>query len=1029
MEYVAPVAGAIGGFIVGGPEGAAVGWALGSVLFPFPVGEGSIGDPSKPSFNQALRGSPVYVSYGTNRIDAQIVWTKNFTSVRTGTAYSYSTDVVYHFGMVSTPGAKFGRIWKDGNQLSSQATAALGGEGINVVSTNYSFPDSRRQETVTFGDVETHRGDPTGVATPWAYFTAQTLRNAGAWPHTCWTGIQGLDLGAGTSIPQLSVEIGPSSTELDVNPVFIIRDIFTNTVYGIGFNQNRFDTATYSAAFTHCKSEGLYLSAVFKEPKALLDSIADLLFMYDGYLVDHAGTIKFGFASSADVSVRTLDNSHFLVEGSNPPVSVDKSAIQAGYNKIKVNYIDRSYEYKQNTVQASDEVDIDVNGVRPYTYPAKFVMNGTVAYGLAEKKLWTNLYGRDTYRFKLGAKDADLSPGDVVTLVDTNDPGLNAGVDVRITRWEESDRLEFNIEGIRHVPYHLVNSTGFTQESSVDIASITNALPNREFRMYELPKEFQGAQAKTFVSYFPDVSIKGIQLHISYDGGTYNFADQFEPYIVEGVFGAAMPSGRPHGYPERKIPIYLFPNTLNIATPTFTQSHAMSNVDASARAGGLGIIKTVAGEAMAMQGLTLRGQNHYEVDYLYRSVGGTSTGLVSSGSTKFTYHSDGVLGLDINENDIGQNIFYKVVPYDFNDNLVDISSITANEYTVKGTYWQPRLLGDNMTCWINQAAVVTGSVQAIQTNIPGEDAKAFFVTCTTGGSNILLDWTAAANDSGYGAGGYGNSDYGHFSTDIDTVGYHVVLTRPTSTEVYSTEVYTPHFEVTSALQHSLNFFSVGTSVHFDIDVYPFNKYTNISSINRTSARIHGTVKMTYAGGGGLPITNLYSNQSGTETVPSGAVGVLISVGGGGGGGGAGDGFYYGGGGGEGGQSVHSLAIDSTDWGTALNYFAGVGGDGGNYDVDGGYDGTTSTVTGTLLAGTINVHGKFANGGGSSGNPGAAGDGGQGSGGNVSVTTGDNGGNGGAKGEGNCAFGGDGGNGTKDRDGANGQPGKVQFDWT
>lgn len=144
------------------------------------------------------------------------------------------------------------------------------------------------------------------------------------------------------------------------------------------------------------------------------------------------------------------------------------------------------------------------------------------------------------------------------------------------------------------------------------------------------------------------------------------------------------------------------------------------------------------------------------------------------------------------------------------------------------------------------------------------------------------------------------------------------------------------------------------------------------------------------------VTHTYSTPgSGTETVPSGATRVVITVDGPGGGG---NGIVSVAGGG-GAQAVKTIAISPPDWGSMLSYNAGTGG--GGLSGGAGFAGDDSTVTGlsaTLVGGSggpNNIAG-VASGGDTNTNGqrgdfgGAAANGGPGNGGS---TSGGNGGNG------------------------------------
>lgn len=126
----------------------------------------------------------------------------------------------------------------------------------------------------------------------------------------------------------------------------------------------------------------------------------------------------------------------------------------------------------------------------------------------------------------------------------------------------------------------------------------------------------------------------------------------------------------------------------------------------------------------------------------------------------------------------------------------------------------------------------------------------------------------------------------------------------------------------------------------------------------TSVGVLMSVFSTSGGGGGggggfTPFNQTFGASSGSVTVPSGASSLTIglSAAGGRGGNGASGNLDHGGGGaGSGADCFKTVAVVSADWGTTLSFTVGAGG---------GITGGSSTVTGTIAAGTINM---FASGG-------------------------------------------------------------------
>lgn len=138
----------------------------------------------------------------------------------------------------------------------------------------------------------------------------------------------------------------------------------------------------------------------------------------------------------------------------------------------------------------------------------------------------------------------------------------------------------------------------------------------------------------------------------------------------------------------------------------------------------------------------------------------------------------------------------------------------------------------------------------------------------------------------------------------------------------------------------------------------------------------------------VPVNHTYTSGSGNETIPNGAIQVVITVDGAGGGGACLNA------GGNGGLSIKTLAISPSDWGLNLTYLVGTGGSGGS-TTNGGTDGTASTSTGTIAAGSFSLAGN----GGGHGRTAGAGTPGTASGGDTNTT---GGGASGGAGGGDCS---------------------------
>jgi hypothetical protein len=591
----------------------------------------------------------------------------------------------------------------------------------------------------------------------------------------------------------------------DVYPPYIIRQILTSQYFGIG--SYTIDEESYNETIDYCELENIKVSTVYHREEGALRIIELLLSLYGGYLVISGGKIKFG-RQETTTPVRTIDNHRLVRDGNDPPVKITRGAKQDSANKVKVNYIDRSLEYRQNFVEVEDPVDIDLHGVRAREFPPQFVMSEAMANKLAVRALWSGLYARDQYSFVLGLKDSDLEPGDVVTLVDSFHPELSTGVYCRLTRMKESRPGRYEWIGVTE--YAEYNSSSLAINSSTNISSnilFGPALPPLDFRMYELPKEFQGANPQLYVGWVPGNFAMGARLYASADNVSFAQVLDIQPYIIAGRLSTNLGS---HDGIDQNVTVHLFPSSgFSASSPTYTMTHALDDVSQAARATGAGLM-WVGSEMMAYQGVTLLGQNHYRFDKVYRGWGGTYIHAHSAGDYWWK-QGGGVFMQGYNEDKIGTTIYYKVSPYNFAGVEYNISSIDAKSYQIQGTYYRPQ------NCPAIHTYIDTPATGTRSEDLRGLSTKAV----TSGGCTIYFDWSDASRMEGYGQGGYGAGGYGHFATDTTSHSWRVEVSSSNGFVVRSVSVSTTYYEYDRAV-NSADF--NGWKGEFTVRVTPYNSY-------------------------------------------------------------------------------------------------------------------------------------------------------------------------------------------------------------
>jgi hypothetical protein len=588
-------------------------------------------------------------------------------------------------------------------------------------------------------------------------------------------------------------------TGTDVTPPYVIQQILVNSTFGLYPGKDIIDAATYAVAVNYCEQNNIKISCQYRNDGQAQKHIEQLLAIYDGFLVVDvtAGKVKFGVTELNNTAVRTIDNSHLLRRGEGvPPVNTTKGAAQDTYNLIRIKYMDRALDYKQNEIEEGDEVSQDLTGVRMREFPPNFVMSEYVARRMANRALWANLYTRDAHQFYLGWKDADLEPGDVVTLVDSF---TNLRQTVQLTRWKEIERGVFEVNAaqlLQYIPDTNVDSSFWNaiDWAGVNSSYVSQSRPSSGFALrgapglhyaaaYELPQEFStDGLARVYVGWVPADLAAGANLYVSADGTTFGLAQTVAPHMLYGLLRTPLPAA-PAMTMERNVRIALLATSYSVASgPLIHGNETLSDVGQAAMHTGVGII-WVGSEMIAYNGVTLIGQNEYELARVYRGWGSTIPGVHARNATLWK-HSNGLFARDFTDAQIGQTLIYKVVPFGFDGSEYNVASISAQSYTILGTHYRP-----------NPPSAIDFDGR--------RGLKRLAVNSTV---DMPLTWKDGSRNNGFGYGGAGANPggFGGFVRDTASLGWRVNVVGSGNVTVRSTFVTTPAFTYTSSMNFEDN---------------------------------------------------------------------------------------------------------------------------------------------------------------------------------------------------------------------------------
>jgi hypothetical protein len=252
------------------------------------------------------------------------------------------------------------------------------------------------------GSASLYRGLKTSLPDP--YLSAQLPGVAGVAPaylgichfvmHQCYIGTQ-------TTMNDMSFVVqrcpdplaqGNGNINGDANPVWMMWDWMTNTVYGLGIPTGRFDSASFIAAAATLYTERMGMSTQTDSETSGEQVIAEILRHIDAVLyTDPASGLWTLTLVRADYDPTTLPEltPADILE---PPES-SRVSWEETLNEVKVKYLDRNLFFTERVVQAHESANHAVRGtVGSATFDFHGFTNSSMAQFAATRELKTHTY-------------------------------------------------------------------------------------------------------------------------------------------------------------------------------------------------------------------------------------------------------------------------------------------------------------------------------------------------------------------------------------------------------------------------------------------------------------------------------------------------------------------------------------------------------------------------------------------------------------------------------------------------------------
>lgn len=472
--------------------------------------------------------------YGKTRVAANMFWYGDFkaiahtTTTKSGgkggktktqnTTYTYSASLM--MGLCENQIKDIGMVWVDKDQLVDKEEGGITYHPIDQL--GFELFDGNNNPM-------------------WGYISGAHPDQALNYPFLGYVAAANYDLGGSASLSNHNFEvisnITLSSTIHDANPADVIEDFIKNPRYGAAPSLN---IANMEEFRTYCRAANLLISPALTEQREAYETINEIVESVNCAVVPSPDGLKiksFGDAALTGHGVTytpDLTPVYHLMDddfiGDDEPVKVRRSRDTDAYNHVQIEYINRYNQYNTETVEAKDQANIEMFGLRSED-PKKltFFCEPKIARHVAQLRLQRLLYVRNEYEFQLGWKYCLLEPMDIVTITDES-LGLDQFA-VRITRVEEDEDGVLTItaeelaEGSRSaIEYDLQSSNGY-QGGNEEPGDVTAPA------IFEPPLDLTDGKNQVWIAVSGGLNWGGCNVWASLDNTTYE--------MIGTIYGSA----------------------------------------------------------------------------------------------------------------------------------------------------------------------------------------------------------------------------------------------------------------------------------------------------------------------------------------------------------------------------------------------------------------------------------------------------------------------------------------------------------
>jgi len=610
-------------------------------------------------------GEVIPLVYGQTRVAPTLVWYDDFTAVAHsedaggkggggGSVTSYTYTAACILAICEGPIGSAQGIWND--------------KKFKPNLSDYGF-------TLFLG---------TSSQATWSHMSSFHSAQAIPYNRTAYIAGTTIQLGGAASLPNLSVLVRMPSAFgsggiYDALPSVILTDYLTDAQHGAQFPY----LADLTAYATYCQAMGLFLSPKEQTQRQAADFLAEILQITNSNCRWSAGVLEVvpygdvdvtgnGATYSPDMTpIYHITDDDLIYEPGEEPVQLVRRSQAETYNRVRVEFLDKSQGYNTSIAEAWDDADIALNGERPMqTLAFHSITSAETARLVCQLILQRQRYIVNTYSFRIRADFSLLDPLDLLDLTEAN-LGLSFQL-VRIISItdEDNDGLELEVEevpiGVHNSPrYNWAGSQGYNANADVDPGDIDPPL------IFVAPPYLVAPEGGTeiWIAGSGGPNWGGASVWASFDDLDYR--------LVGAINGASR-----YGELITAMPAVADPDTSTTLRVGLADSRRTMATTTTQNADNLRNLLWIDGEVVSYRDATLISAGLYDLQYFRRGVYGSNVAAHALWA-RFAKLDLDLFALPFDPGQAGELIYFKFTSFNlYGEGEQDLSAVSPVNFTI-----------------------------------------------------------------------------------------------------------------------------------------------------------------------------------------------------------------------------------------------------------------------------------------------------------------------------------------------------------